>query len=187
MENLRTRLAPLLALLAIACAPPQNIAPTATSTRVGVERRDGNEPNPIELRHQPDVGRTTLPASLTSVWAVLPAVLDRLEIDVSHVDAAAGIIGNTGYRARQIEGVRMSRWLDCGRGPLRANADAYDVTLTVLVQLVPASNGTTVQTTVDAYARDRSTSGGPVHCVSWGSLERRVPELVLEQLGVESP
>jgi hypothetical protein len=185
MKPARAIVALLLALATTDCAvAPPNAAPT-TVTRLGVERRDGNNPNPIDLRHQPGVGRTTIPASLTSVWSELAGVLGQLEIAISHVDAGAGTIGNTGYRARRVEGEPMSRWLDCGRGPVRANADVYEVTLTVLVQLHPADNGTTVQTTVDAYARDRSTSGGSVHCLSWGNLERRVPELVLERLGID--
>ena len=54
-----------------------------------------------------------------------------------------------------------------------------------MVQLLPTTIGTTVRTTVDAYARDRSQSGGSVHCISNGRLERRIPELVGERLGLE--
>jgi hypothetical protein len=129
------------------------------------------------------VGQTLVAASLTEIWGVLPAVFEQLDIDVTIVDAGTGVMGNTGYRARRVEGERMSRWLDCGRGLLRANADEYEVTLSVIVQLLPSLEGaTTVRTTVDAYARDRSLSAGSVHCLSWGHLERRVGELVRERV-----
>ena len=181
---MRTRaasLAELLALCVSACAAPASNAPSSTLSTVGVERRDGSN-RLVDLRHQPDVGETTVPAGLTAVWGVLPSVFEQLEIEVSRVDAANGVMGNEGYRARSVEGERMSRWLDCGRGPVQANADEYQVTLTVLVQLFGASQGTVVRTTVDAYARGRDISGSSVHCVSWGRLERRIPELVLELL-----
>jgi hypothetical protein len=57
------------------------------------------------------------------------------------------------------------------------------VTLAVMVQLVTAADGrTVVRTTLDAYARDPSTSSASVHCITWGSLERRIGELVIERL-----
>jgi len=183
MRTTAASLAALLALCASACSVRPSSPPPTTLTTVGVERRGGND-RILDLRHQPDVGETTVPAGLTVVWGVLPSVFEQLEIEVSRVDAANGVMGNESYRARSVEGERMSRWLDCGRGPVRANADEYQVTLTVLVQLLGASRGTVVRTTVDAYARGRDISGSSVHCISWGRLERRIPELVMELLEI---
>jgi hypothetical protein len=168
-----------------ACAlPPRNPPPATNVSTLSVGFRDSDAQDAVDLRHQPDVAETAVPARLTEVWGVLPSVFEQLEIDVARVDAGAGVMGNPGYRARRVEGERMSRWLDCGRGLIRANADEYDVTLSVIVQLLPAADGlTTVRTTVDAYARDRSLNAGSVHCISWGHLERRVGELVQQRLG----
>jgi hypothetical protein len=66
---------------------------------------------------------------------------------------------------------------------MRPFADEYEVTLSVIVQVLVADAGATkVRTLVDAYARDRTMSSGPVHCISSGTLERRVGELVAERL-----
>ena len=178
----------VLVLWTSACAtPPRNPPPETNSSTLNVGFRDYDNHTAVDLRHQPGVGVMTVPASATAVWAVLPGVFEQLQIDVSLVEADEGIMGNDGYRARRIEGQRLSRWLDCGRGPVQANADEYQVTLTVIVQLLVARGGTTLRTTVDAYARERGVSSGPIHCLSWGNLERRIPQLVMERLGVEAP
>ena len=176
-----------LTLAAAACATPPPPAPPETRvTTIGVEGRHIRNPLVYDLRHQSDVGRRTVPASPAAIWGVLSDVFDQLEIGVSYVDASAGVIGNEGYRARTIEGVRLSRWIDCGVGTLRPKADSHHVTLAVMVQLLPVENGTTVETTVEASAQDPSQSSGSMHCVSHGRIEQRIPELVMEQLGIES-
>lgn len=178
------RTAALMIASLVACSPVRENPPPATSiATLGVGYRDADDYASVDLRHQADVGESTVPHGLTAVWNVLPSVFEQLEIDLTFFDERAGALGNEGYRARRIEGQRMSRWLDCGRDLVQANADGYDVRLAVLVQLLTApGNETTVRTTVDAYARPRGTNTGQVHCVSWGLLERRIPELVMERL-----
>jgi hypothetical protein len=182
-EGLGAVLALSVTLAAAGCAAgPQSPPPDTTASTLSVGFRDYDNRTAIDLRHQAGVGETTVPAGVAAVWGILPAIFEQLEIDVTHVDASAGEMGNPGYRARRVGGERMSRWLDCGRSLVRANADEYEVRLAVVVQLLGAENGTRVRTTVDAYARDRSVSGGSVHCLSWGHLERRIGELVMERL-----
>jgi hypothetical protein len=147
------------------------IVQTATRTRT------------IDFRNESSVGQRAVSASVAQAWEVLPGVLAQLEIEANEVDSGEAVMGHTGYRARRIEGQRMSRYLDCGRSFGREYADAYAVTLSVMVQLVPmADGGTNVRTFLDAYARDQATSGTSVHCITKGSLERRVGELVAERL-----
>ena len=184
----RVALALPVALSLGACAsPPREDVPATRVNTLGLGSRFVDEAALYDLRHQADMGQTTVPASAAEVWGVLSDVFDQLEIDVSFVDAGAGTMGTENFRPRSIEGVRLSRWLDCGMGTVQANADAHQVTLTLSVQLLPAQHGTTVRTIVDAYSRDRSQSGGSVHCVSHGRLERRIPELVMERLGLGVP
>ena len=122
-------------------------------------------------------------ASVREVWAVLPEIFDQLEIETTTIDPSQALFGNAGYRARRIEGRRLSTYLDCGRVMGREYADSYAVTLSVLVQLVTAADGrTVVRTILDAYARDPSTSSASVHCITWGSLERRIGDLVVERI-----
>jgi hypothetical protein len=171
----------MLALGAAGCSVRPSSPPPPTLSTLAVERPNGAN-RTYDLRHQPDVGESSVPAGLTAVWGVLPGVFERLEIEVSRVDAANGIMGTEGYRARRVAGERMSLWLDCGRGPVQAVADEYQVTLLLMVQILAAAEGTVVRTTVDAYARGRDSSGSSVHCISSGRLERRIPEMVMELL-----
>jgi hypothetical protein len=78
----------------------------------------------------------------------------------------------------------MSTYFDCGTGLGGPNADRYEVTIYMMVQLLgPLAQGTMVRTVVDAFAKPRDVSGNAVHCVSKGVLERRVVELMTETVG----
>jgi len=174
----------LAALLASACATsPDTAEPAGTNiATMNVVNPDGRS-RVYDLRHQAVVGEATVAGSATEVWAVLPDVFGHLELEVNRRDASAAVMGNTGSRVRRLEGERLSRFLDCGRGPTRAFADEYEVTLSVIVQLLGTDgDATTLRTLVDAYARDRTMSGGGIHCISSGILERRIGELVAERL-----
>ena len=108
---------------------------------------------------------------------------ETLNLETPTVDARAFSIGNRGCRARRIEGKRLSTYLQCGSSISRPNADQYEVTLQRMVQLLDAPGGsTTVRTTLDAYARSRSSSVNAIHCTSKGRFERRVVELIREEL-----
>lgn len=139
----------------------------------------------VDLSTDASVRDSILPASRASVWAALPSVFETLEMDTPTVDAASLMIGNPRYRPRRrIGGERLSRHLDCGSGPGGDYADRYQVTIYLMVQLgSPPGGGTMVRTTLDASARPRDVAGSAVHCGSRGSLERRIVELILENLG----
>ena len=161
-------------------APPPSATPNLTTVIVAGST---DLSDPLDLRRQATVGQRTVNGTLSEVWAVLPAVFAQLGIEITRIDSGEGVIGNPGYRALRVEGQRLSRFLDCGRSFGRDYADHYSVTLAVLVQLVPAPDGgTVVRTVLDAYAQDPSRSGGAVHCITWGSLERRIGEIVAERL-----
>jgi hypothetical protein len=168
-----------------ACAPPAR-PPSATPTlsTVFVTPAYGRTPQGVDLRHESTVGQRAVAATVGQVWSVLPTIFEQLEIETTTLDPAGAIMGNAGYVARRVEGRRLSTYLDCGRSFGREYADSYSVTLGVLVQLDTSADGQTlVRTILDAYARDPSQSGGSVHCITWGSLERRIGELVVEKLG----
>jgi hypothetical protein len=108
-------------------------------------------------------------------------VYEILRIPEAGADPEKKAFGNLEFRARRIEGERLSRYIDCGMGATAVpNADSYQVTMSVLTRLAPAEDGgTVVETTVDANGKPRNVSGNPVHCQSIGTLETRVAELVL--------
>ncbi len=180
----RGRPALLLALtFFLGCAPRPSAPPGARPNLASVILQTPDDTRQVNFRNESSVGQRTVAATVAQAWGVLPAVLAQLEIEVASIDPREAVMGNPGYRARRIEGERMSRYLDCGRSFGREYADHYAVTLAVQVQLVPsADGGTIVRTFLDAYARDQATSGSSVHCITRGSLERRVGELVAERL-----
>lgn len=133
----------------------------------------------FEVTNQPAVRETVIPGTPLDVWSTLSSVFETLEIEVTTVDLGSLLIGNSGYRARRIEGRRLSTYLECGTGIGRPNADQYEVTLQLMVQLENGPNGDTiVRTLLDAYAKSRSVSGNSIHCSSRGRLEPRIVELI---------
>jgi hypothetical protein len=176
-----------LLLTAVAGCAPSGTRPIPSSTpdlRTVIVGGTLERTATVDLRNEAAVGERLMEASVGEVWAVLPAVFAQLEIEPTTVDASAAVMGNPAYRARRVEGQRMSRYLDCGRVLGRDYADSYEITLGVMIQLAPGPDGRAyLRTVVDAYARDRGVSGNPVHCITWGSLERRIAELVTEKLG----
>jgi hypothetical protein len=97
-------------------------------------------------------------------------------------------LGNSGFTARNLDGERMSHYLDCGRSNSGPRANLYDVTLTISTRVADSPDSEAVlATTVDAWAKPRMTNGNPVHCLSKTTLEQRLAEVVAERLGRESP
>jgi hypothetical protein len=119
----------------------------------------------------------------------MPAVFETLGIETPTFDPRSYVIGNPGSRVARIAGsTRLSNYLDCGIGILGPNADRYEVTLQLIVQLASYPIGATiVRTTLDAYARPRDTSGEPVHCASQRTLERQINELIGLELAGAGP
>lgn len=69
----------------------------------------------------------------------------------------------------------MGRYLDCGNSLTGPRANEYDVALSIVTRVNPVSSDSTViETTLDANARPRATSGSSVHCISKGELETRI-------------
>ena len=130
---------------------------------------------------------SVLGAPLSAAWQVLAEVYDDLGIPVTESDPVAHQLGNAGYRARRIEGRRLSRYLECGFRIGIPNADVFDVTLMVVTRLTPVADSTRVFTTVDATGKPRGEAGSRVHCGSRGSLELRIVELLAERLEGRKP
>ncbi len=138
----------------------------------------------IELFTEPGVGERTIEAEVADVWKNLPGVYEQLEIPVTLSNPGKKEMGNRGYRARRIEGERMSKYFRCGIGMLGALADEYNITLSVVTRLSDEpGGGTKILTTVDAIGRPRATSGNPLRCESSGALELRVAQLLSESSG----
>lgn len=170
-------------LFAFACGPPTPgagpPAPTPSTVRV-------MDYQAVEFLTEALQTSATLPATSVEVWAVLPGVYEQLGIPVTESSEGRRTLGNAGFRTRNLDGKRVSRYVDCGRSNSGALANIYDVTLTISTSVADAPDGgATVSTTVDAWARPRMTNGNPVHCSSKTTLEQRLVELVTEKVGGE--
>jgi len=136
----------------------------------------------IEMHNEGGVSERAFGAPRARVWAVLPDVFEQLDVPVT-VREVPTRMGNAGYAVSRVEGKRMSDWIDCGTSLNGVLANAYSITLQVLVSLRPhGDRDTAVRAYVDAVGRPRSTSGNSAHCNSKGTLEARILELVAERL-----
>ncbi len=180
--SVRITLALLMASTLGACASSgTGVAERTTPERTMVE---GGGFGGIQLFTEPGVGERTIEVEPADVWEILPGVYEQLQIPVTLSDPGRKELGNRGYRARRIEGSRMSKYFRCGIGMLGALADDYHITLSVVTRLTKdPEGGTHILTTVDAIGRPRATSGNPLRCESSGVLELRVAQLLAEGSG----
>ena len=129
----------------------------------------------------------TIGAAPAEVWLALPSTFDAFEIEPIVVNVGSLLIGNPDFTTRRIERRLLSAYLDCGSGLAGPNADQFVVTLQWMIQLDDAPGGDTAVTTLlDAYARPRDVAGNAIHCVSRGTLERRLGELIRDELAAAS-
>ncbi|HEX6308603.1 MAG TPA: hypothetical protein VFZ69_10475 [Longimicrobiales bacterium] len=168
----------LLGSIVIATACASGSAPSAARTGGGTVRVvGGGEGGPqITTTAVGDARVGTVTRPRDQVWAALPDVYRSLGIEVAQRDSRTGVIGNAGFKARRRLGsVPISRYLDCGTAQGGRSADTYEVHLSVLTEVRPATPGnTTVSTMIEATARPVSFAGDPVRCVTNGELENRI-------------
>jgi hypothetical protein len=96
-----------------------------------------------------------------------------LDIDAEMMDPTTLVIGTDGLRTSRVDGRLLSEYLDCGGGVAGPNADNYDVTLSVFVQLEGGGSASTrLRTVLDASAQSRYNLSDQLQCASIGTLER---------------
>lgn len=127
---------------------------------------------------------TALPYSADAVFRILPAVFDSLGVPVASLEPSKKEIGNPGYRIRSRLGkTSLSRYLDCGSTQIGANADNYDVVLTVMATVVAdGASMSKLTTVVEAQARPATYNQAYSRCSSKGGIETRLAELAKAQL-----
>jgi hypothetical protein len=170
----RILLTSIAALVGCASAKTTPAGPVATETvrLIGV-----NEMTKVSMTPTVALRADTVATSVEQVWDVLPVVYESLGIPVTQLDATKHVVGNPGFKLRrQLGGVSLTRYLDCGRGQGGPSAETYEVHLTVLSEVQPAAPavGTTVATLVEAMAKPVTFSGEYVRCSSSGTLEARI-------------
>lgn len=181
----RLPLAPLVGALLAGCAS----APAASTIETTAKRREMVAVGEQMVLLEPTVARAmreelAMPAE--RAWALLPLAYEALGLPLTTLDSERRLIGAGGVRAQgRLGGAWLSRYVDCGTAATGlANADSYAVTLDVVTQVDGSASGANagVSTAIRASGRPASTStSNPVNCVSRGTLERRVAEIVRER------
>lgn len=175
MRRLRLIALPLLAACASAPSPDDG------SSRIPL-RISGSDGTVVDLEIL--AGRAaetgTVAVDVDVAWDALPAVYDSVGVPVTALDAAARVLGSSNLRLRrELRGVPLHEYLDCGRTMGDYGADSYDIRAALLTRLSPApAGGTVVSTLLDARARPSGVAGNWVQCASTGRLERRVLEVL---------
>jgi len=164
--------------LTLGCASSNTAPGSAPSETARVVGQPGLEN--VSTGAAPIAGESVIAAPLSKVWNAVSAVYDSVGIAPTTVDAPGHTFGNRGLQIRRnLRGVPLSRYMDCGSAQARPSADYYDVNLSVITQLTPVdSSNTKVVTTVDAMARPVSFTGEYIRCATTGVLEARLSRLL---------
>src|SRR5262249_37186149 len=91
-------------------------------------------------------------------------------------DPPAKTLGNSNLRLkRQLAGVALSKYVNCGSTQGFPSADTYEVFLSIGTTVSSsAPNQSQVWTTITGQARPITISGEPVRCSSLTTLEKRL-------------
>lgn len=161
-----------------AAPPPQRVATERIVTA------DGAMMQMNTMNIDTDV-RLFSTGTVDEVWSVLPAVYAELGIPLSLNEPANKTLGNLGWRTRrQIARVPMQRYLDCGSSGTIANAETYNITMTITTTAKPnPAGGSVVSTALTATGRNPVTSStSDVRCASTGDLEIRIRDMVQKKV-----
>jgi len=122
----------------------------------------------------------TLPVSATRAFNLARGAYATLGIPFSHFDPGQARMGGFVQVLRDLGEERPSTWVDCGRGATADQyADVYEVSLAIGTRVRVLDDETsTLETVIRARARARDVSSDLLRCRSFGTLERRVADLV---------
>jgi hypothetical protein len=162
----------------LACASSNTAPGSAPAQTARIVGQNGLEN--VSTGGSPMAGQSVIAAPLSRVWNAVPTVYDSLGIAPTTNDAGGHTFGNRGLQIRrQLRGVPLSRYMDCGSAQARPSADFYDVNLSVITQLTTVDSlNTQVVTTVDAMARPVAFTGEYIRCATTGLLESRISRLL---------
>lgn len=126
-----------------------------------------------------DASSTAFNAAAEDAFQFLPLVYDSLAIPRTWIEPKQFLISSQGFKVRTRLGrTSLSRYIDCGSTQIGANADSYEVFMTVTSRLVPnGKDRSTLSSTVEASARPLSFNQDYSRCSSRGELERRIAQV----------
>jgi len=130
-----------------------------------------------------DVVTVEFQATPAQVWSALMTAHLTLGIPVVKEDRASGTAVYVHRNKGMLDGKRLSTYVDCGSTVTGSRADAYAVTITVSEALsAPRAGTTALSTGLNVWAKNPNESTASVPCSSTNALEKRIVELVVENL-----
>jgi hypothetical protein len=180
---------PALALIAAACSsggnqPGSTPAPETTNiVHPGTLYTDAAGYNMTTVENKTVYVATVL-APPDSVWQTLPGIFLELGIEPKTVNTQEKYIGNSSVSVRHTMGKsRVSKYLDCGRSNTSSTADQAEVTLSLIVQVVPEVAGqSSLHTQFSGYAMVDGSARNRIQCASTGVLEAHIADMVKDEL-----
>lgn len=174
-------LVPLLVLALLpACASSGSDLPSSGPTEVNTQLQTDYGARSISLRTVEDiyVREDTLARGGEELLRHLAATYDEMGIPINTVNPEARLLGAEEVRLRgDLGGRPLSRYLRCGTSITGANADQYEVYLTVVTQVESLDDGrTAVYTHAKGFAVQGGRAGNDIRCATRGRLEREIFE-----------
>lgn len=127
---------------------------------------------------------STLNATPGAAFSALQAAYDDLGIEIKMIDPNTLTLGNKRFsKMYDLKGVRLSKYVGCGRTETGPAADSYRVTMSIVSHVTPISTGSRINTQLTAYAEDLGSSKGNISCMTLGGLEQRINELAAQHAG----
>ena len=139
----------------------------------------------LNVTTRTEVSSAIIMAPPDAVFKAVSAAYSTLKIPVTEVNQVNRTIGNAAYRIRRrIVDVPTMKAVDCGGDSGMPNAETYQLLLTIRTRVTANdAGGSVVQSTVEGSGRNPTTAGSSdVICTSTGGLEKRIAELVKENL-----
>lgn len=184
MHRATSRAVLLLALPLLAACASGGSGPTIGESHEQT-RLDVPGSGVIDIRWDPEHSVTSdpIPASADKVFSILPEIYGELGIDPGTVDQKQRVFGNRVVKIRRELGrVRLSRYIDCGSQAGIPTSETYNITLSILTQVVPdQGNVSTIRTQVEGSAYPEGVSGHTVRCETTGQLERRIAKMAMDR------
>lgn len=158
--------------------PPQDPAST------GVVKGTIAPRETIDLTREVVAKQAAYQAPRARVWQELHAAQEALGFERISADEQSGVASfQVANRLRTVANKPASRYIDCGQGPAGQRTDSYRLTLKTTHRLVATSDSsTTMQTTLQAWARNPGISSDPIGCTSLGVLETEINGIVATRL-----
>lgn len=174
-----------LSVAALSACGPTNSTLGGTAENPATVRISGPGGGAVRVTSTADADVAEVPYPIAEVWRVLPSAYDSVGLVIGAADVPNHLVGTNGQKVRrQIGGVTLSRYIDCGNTQIGASADTYEIVLSVQTQLrADNPNGTSIRTMVEAQGKPVNFSQAYSACSTTGRLEKRLAEVIQAKLG----